>query len=212
VRTSTIAWVATALVVPGLALGTAAFAQQQPEQHAEARVGGQRDPAQPPDQAQPSRPDPARMSGTFALGLPREEAVQRVNHAIDQVVAQMSYFRRSFAMRRLRDRNPIRDEVRTEVSPGFVTVVYGQERHRTPIGQWTNVTAAGEPAELRHELVGDRIVQTFRTNEGQKQTEFVFSPDGRMVRLDITVESPQLPVPLRYSLPYRRTTPSQAPA
>lgn len=152
------------------------------------------------------------MSGRFELGLTREEAVTRVNHAIDQIVSEMSWFRRSFAMRRLRSRNPVRDVIATEVRPGYVTVTYGDERHRTPVGQWQTVVAAGEPAELMHRVVGDRILQTFRTEEGQRDTVFVFSEDGRHLRLDVTVESPQLPRPLRYSLPYRRVTPIESPA
>lgn len=147
------------------------------------------------------------MSGTFTLGIPQDEAEARVNHAIDRVVAQMSFFRRSFAMRRLRDRNPVRQEVRTELEPGFVTVVYGEERHRTPTGRWESVVARGERVRLRHEVRGpSAFVQTFRSDDGEKETAFVFSPDGRHLRLDVTVRSEQLPTPLRYSLPYRRTT------
>ncbi len=208
-RKSIIGWVATALVAPGLALGAVAFAQQQPEQHTEARIGGQRD-VEPSPRGQPSEGRQELMTGSFSLALPREQAQQRVNYAIDRTVQQMSWFKRSFAERRLRERNPVREQVETEVSDGTVTVSYGEYEYRSRIGEWTSVTALGEPAELLQEVEGTRIIQTFRTEEGEKETVFDFSENGRYVLLDVTIESSQLPAPLRYSLPYQRTSQYQS--
>jgi hypothetical protein len=155
----------------------------------------------------------ALMSGRFELAEPRAQALQRVHEAIDRAVAPISFFGRGFAMRRLRDRNRVRDTITTEVSAVAIAVTLGDDRYRSVPGRSEPVLAAGEPLRLEQRVTDhDRFVQTFRAEQGEKETVFVFSPDGSALRLDVTVRSPRLPSPLRYSLSYRRVSPYQAPA
>ncbi|MCZ7599136.1 MAG: hypothetical protein M5U09_17555 [Gammaproteobacteria bacterium] len=173
-------------------------AQREQEQHARAGVQQQ-------EELGVRTSAEERLSGSFELAGSRQEAQARVNRAIDEAVANMSWFRRGFARTRLREKNPIRDTVRIDVGGGDVTIEYGDATYTTPEGQWRTVTATGEQVRLLQQVVGDRIYQTFRTEDGEKLTVYSVSDDGSRLTLDITVSSPQLPQPLRYDLDYRRT-------
>ncbi len=170
--------------------------EQSPEQHAAASTGG--------SQAGPQSAE-ERLSGTFELVGSSAQARARVDRAIDETVSHVSGFKRPFASGRLREKNPVRDHVRTEVANGNVTIEYGDASYTTRDGQWQTVTATGEQVQLLQQVVGDRIYQTFRAEDGEKVTVYSVSEDGNSLRLDVTLTSPQLPEPLRYQLEYRRT-------
>lgn len=188
---------AALLVVPWAVTEAQREQQRGEEQH--ARAGVQQEELGVRSSAE------ERLSGTFELAGSRQQAQARVNRAIDEAVANMSWFQRGFARTRLREKNPVRDTTRIEVGGGNVTIEYGDATYTTPEGQWRTVTATGEQVRLLQQVVGDRIYQTFRTDDGEKLTVYSVSDDGRQLTLDITVSSPQLPVPLRYELDYRRT-------
>lgn len=192
------------VAVAMLALPWAATrAQEEREQH--ARAGAEREVA-PPEAARPSGAASAeeRLSGSFEIAGSHEQAEARVHRAIDEAVEHVSWVKRGFARARLREKNPVRDSLTIEVSGGQVTIAYGDDRYSTRDGQWQNVTALGEPVRLLQQVVGARIYQTFRTEEGEKVTVYTPSEDGRQMRLDVTITSPQLPEPVRYELTYRR--------
>lgn len=172
--------------------------QEERDRYAEARVeGGAR------EQGEPNMEE--RLSGTWELSGSRDQAQARVNRAIDEAASHVSWIKRSFARSRLREKNPVRDRVRTEVSGENVTIEYGDMEYTTRESQWQTVTALGEPTQLLQQVVGDSIYQTFRSEEGEKVTIYRISEDGNRLTLDIIVTSPQLPEPLRYELSYRRT-------
>lgn len=195
----TILLAAAALLVLPWAVTEAQREQERGEQEQHARAGVQQEQQGVRSSAE------ERFSGTFELAGSRQQAQARVNRAIDEAVANMSWFQRGFARTRLREKNPVRDMTRIEVGDGNVTIEYGDATYTTPEGQWRTVTATGEQVRLLQQVVGDRIYQTFRTDDGEKLTVYSVSDDGRQLTLDITVSSPQLPVPLRYELDYRRT-------
>jgi hypothetical protein len=57
---------------------------------------------------------------------------------------------------------------------------------------------------------GNRWVLVFTGKEGQSRDEYRWSEDGTEIKLEVTVSSPHLPVPLIYLLDYRRKlTPPQ---
>ena len=153
----------------------------------------------------------SELSGRYVLATSQREAQQAVYGAIDEAVGEMSFFLRPFARNRLREKNPVRRELEIDVSGNMVTVAYGEQRYRTPEGRWQTVTATGEQVQLLHQLRGNRLYQTFRSDDGEKLTVYTLSDDGRFVWLDVTVRSPQLPSPLTYRLSYRRTSPDRDP-
>jgi hypothetical protein len=47
------------------------------------------------------------------------------------------------------------------------------------------------------------LTQTFKSEEGERVNEFHLQPDGTL-SLDVTVTSPKLPAPVKYTLQFRR--------
>lgn len=148
----------------------------------------------------------ASLSGVYELAEPHAEAQQRLHAAIDRAADQVPFFLRGFARSRLREKNPVHRRIRVRVDGNTIAVAYENDRYETQEGQWTTVTAVGEPTQLLQQIVGRRIYQTFRTDEGTKQMVLTPSDDGRYLWLDVTVTSDRLPDPLRYRLRFRRTS------
>lgn len=201
-RTTTLLSVAALLVAAGVA-GARAQEQQQPEQqeqHARAETQ-QRAEERPRAEAGDSE---ELLTGRFELAGSQERAEARVNEAIGRAVADMGFITRGVAADRLREKNPVRRTVETEVQGEHITITYGDATYETRSGDWQTVTATGEQVELLQTASGNSIFQTFRAPDGEKTTVYRFSPDGERLTLDITLTSPRLPEPLRYSLQYRR--------
>lgn len=176
---------------------------RESEQRAEARV--------PPE----ARTTPERrggesglneelLTGRFTLAGSKERSEAQINEAISRAVADMSFLTRGIAADRLREKNPVRESVQTEVSGDRIAITYGDARYESRSGNWETVVATGEEVELLQTASGDAIYQTFRAEDGEKTTVYRFSPDGERLTLDITLTSPRLPAPLRYSLRYER--------
>lgn len=200
-RTTTTLSVAALLVAAGVASARAQQQPQQQEQHARAetqpRVEEPRGQAESGDSEQ-------LLTGRFVLAGSQERAEARVNDAIGRAVAEMGFITRGVAADRLREKNPVRRTVETEVQGERITITYGDATYETRSGDWQTVTATGEQVELLQTASDDAIYQTFRAPDGEKTTVYRFSPDGQRLTLDITLTSPRLPQPLRYSLQYRR--------
>lgn len=49
-----------------------------------------------------------------------------------------------------------------------------------------------------------RLEQTFQNDEGKRVNVYTLNPDGKSMVMEVTVTSPKLPVPLHYSLAYKR--------
>lgn len=200
-RTTTLS-VAALLVAAGVASARAQEQQrpEQQEQHARAET-------QPRAEERPraeAGDSEELLTGRFELAGSQERAEARVNEAIGRAVADMGFITRGVAADRLREKNPVRRTVETEVRGENITITYGDATYETRSGDWQTVTATGEQVELLQTASGNSIFQTFRAPDGEKTTVYRFSPDGERLTLDITLTSPRLPEPLRYSLQYRR--------
>jgi hypothetical protein len=203
---TTIAILAALLCAAPLAL---AHAQEQEQEQAQ---GTRRPEPQTESRAQHVRAAPRDdhgvneqlLSGRFELAGTRQEAEAELNRGIERAVADMSFMTRGIAADRLREKNPIRSEVTTEVRGDRIAIRYGDARYETRSGEWETVTATGEQVELLQTASGNEIFQTFRAPDGEKTTVYRFSPDGQRLTLDITVTSPRLSQPMRYSVEYRR--------
>lgn len=171
------------------------------ELRAEARVPPEAQQATP--QRREAGVNEELLTGRFTLTGSKERSEAQINEAISRAVADMSFLTRGIAADRLREKNPVRESVQTEVSGDRIAITYGDARYESRSGHWETVVATGEEVELLQTASGDSIYQTFRAEDGEKTTVYRFSPDGRLT-LDITLTSPRLPEPLRYSLRYER--------
>jgi hypothetical protein len=57
---------------------------------------------------------------------------------------------------------------------------------------------------VRIETAGDTLRQVIKTDDGQRENDFVFLDDGARVALHVILTADRLPIPLRYTLVYRR--------
>lgn len=203
-RTTTTLSVAVLLVAAGVAGARAQEEQQrqQQEQHARAELEPRAE-ERPGGQVEEGDSD-QRLSGRFVLAGSQERAEARINDAISRAVADMGFISRGVAADRLREKNPVRRTLETEVDGERIRITYGDATYETRSRDWETVTATGEQMELLQTASDDSIYQTFRAPDGEKTTVYRFSPDGERLTLDITLTSPRLPEPLRYSLQYRR--------
>jgi hypothetical protein len=129
-----------------------------------------------------------------------------LRQAIDQTIAPMNFIVRPIARGRLAARNVVENTVAFRIRPGTLTVSVGS----TPTVSRDDYTPShtravtGEPMQVRQRILGDRLVQSLSTADGERIDEFVVSPDGHHLTMNVTVRSSQLPRPLRYHLDYAR--------
>ena len=109
--------------------------------------------------------------------------------------------------RRLRNANPAYKTLAISYNPTQVTVATDQWNLTRPANgtpqQWTRKD--GEKFMVSHEWKNGRLEQTFRAPDAVRVNEYVMSPDGRMITMNVTITSEKLKEPLRYKLMYHRT-------
>ncbi len=204
-RTRIVVALATTFVLLSASWAVTSAQESEREPIASARTPSMETPREERVQPRPIKNE--RLSGSYVLAQPVDVVQHRVDRAIQRAVSRMSFFTRGFGAGRLRETNPIRRTMRTDVTDQRVTIAYGNLTYATLNGRWRTVRdPQGNQVRLRQTVRGDQIEQIFRSNEGTKLTMYRFSENGDRVTLDITVRSPRLPEPLRYSLAYRRAT------
>ena len=127
--------------------------------------------------------------------------------AIDAAVAKMNFITRPVARSRLKKTNAPHRRVAIETGVQEITVAFDANAPvRMPAdgrtAKWTR--ADGEVFDVSAQWAGDRLVQTFKAEDGQRTNTFVLGPDGRALSVQVEVTSPQLPAPVRYELAFER--------
>lgn len=147
-----------------------------------------------------------RFEGTFRLGVPAESAREAIDEAIEIAIVGMGAIRRPIARRRLRARNSVFETVTFQQSQGRIAVQLDDQRFIAPAdGRLVETTLHdGERIRLSHRIEGDRLVQRFVGEDGERLTVYHLRPDGGALRVYNTVKSGQLPQDVKYMLPYSR--------
>lgn len=144
------------------------------------------------------------FAGVWILDKARSADVEK---AIEACVARMNFVTRAVARPRLKKTNIPYERISIATDASTVTVVYGAKGKRitTPsdgkVASWTRED--GETFQISHALAGSKLVEVFRSKDGQKRTDFSVSDDRSTLSLEVTVSSPRLPEPLAYRLVYR---------
>lgn len=151
----------------------------------------------------------ARFEGEWRYDGTHEEGRRVIAGAIDRVVDDMIFFARGIARGRLREANRFSPTVRIRFPTDRISITF--ERRFTYVtpddGRWTVVTdPAGDRVSCSQRMIGARIVQIFRNDEGSRTNAFWLVGDRRM-RFGVTVQGDPLPSPVRYRLDYRRVSP-----
>lgn len=131
-----------------------------------------------------------------------------IRSAIDISVAHMNFIIRPIARRRLVKANRLAEHVEFGVLPDTLAVTFdAMNPILTPLNgdstRWMR-TGTHEWYEVHIEPAGDTLRQVIKTDDGQRENVFVFLDDGAKVALHVTLTAERLPIPLRYTLVYRR--------
>lgn len=151
-------------------------------------------------------PTVARFAGTYRNRVDDGgEAIIRT--AIELGVASMAPVRRSLAHRHLLVSDPPIARLTITPEGEGLSIAYRHDRHnRTArLGTFADNRAVGGGAvQVKHEVVGQRLRETYRESRGGAVHEFVLSPDGRTLHFEATITSRHLPSAISYRLEFAR--------
>ncbi|HLS81985.1 MAG TPA: hypothetical protein VK025_11335 [Steroidobacter sp.] len=141
--------------------------------------------------------------GTFAV---RESSDRAVQAAIETAVEKMNFIARAVARSRLRKTNPVYQRIVIERTDELIAVQFDD---RKPIEmpadgsrtRWTRED--GEVFDVNAEALGGKLVQTFEAEDGRRVNTFSANEAGQLT-MEVEVSSPQLPIPVFYTLLYER--------
>lgn len=147
------------------------------------------------------------VAGSHLYELVPDES-DDIRSAIDVSVAHMNFIIRPIARRRLAKANRLADHLEFEVQSDTLAVTFGEMNPiHTPLnGDSTPWMRGGthEQYQVRTVLAGDTVRQIIKTDDGQRENDFEFLDDGARVALHVILTAERLPIPLRYTLLYRR--------
>jgi hypothetical protein len=163
---------------------------------------------QPIARTQPSaHPAIARFAGTYESPL-ADAGAEVIRAAIEAGVEPMQGVRRSAARRRLLASSPPIPRITIEPHAEGVRIHYEgsvRDNRSMRLGEFSTTAAAGGGSvDVRHQVVGPRLHETYREARGGAVHRFSRSPDGRGLVLEATISSRFLPGPIEYRLEFVR--------
>lgn len=145
-----------------------------------------------------------RLNGGFLF---QEGQSDSVPAAVDRAVSQMNYLLRPLARRRLGKTNRPAQELHFRLGSDNHVIRFDLRAPiQTPAGGqpilWTRED--GEQFVVRTTLTDSGLIQRFEAPDGSRTNRYILDPGGLRLRLEVTVESSRLPIPLTYTLIYHR--------
>jgi len=146
----------------------------------------------------------ASLPGVYANDRQTSDAI---NTAIDAAITRMNFITRPVARSRLKKTNAPHRRVTIETGAQEIAIAFDANSPvRMPAdghtAKWTRED--GEVFDVSAQWAGDKLVQTFKAEDGQRTNTFVLGPDGRALSVQVEVTSPQLPAPVHYELAFER--------
>jgi hypothetical protein len=125
---------------------------------------------------------------------------------IATAIAPMNFIVRPIARARLAKTNEAYRTVRIQRESGTITITYDQRQPQLMPADgravdWTRED--GEKFRISARMDQDDLVQTYQAEDGERTNVFHVDATNRTLTLAVTVASPRLPGPLRYTLTYR---------
>lgn len=147
---------------------------------------------------------PERFNGTWRYNGSAASGQRIIERQVERTVAPMNIFIRAIAAGRLRGKNQLVRRIEINVANDNARIVFdGSRTYRTGLGQWRNHTFDGDQLRVQIRERNGSLVQLFRSDGGSRRNIYSILPDGNM-RLQVTVQSDQLPRDMTYRLTYRR--------
>ena len=156
--------------------------------------------------------DPPRRAAAQAANMPGSytldgAASQDIAVAVDKVADETSFFIRPIVRQRLMAADPPIHGLTISFAGSNVTITWDDGLTATtptdgkPI-DW--VSPSGAAGKFRAVWAGPVLTRTFSTSDGERVNVYSLDATGRLLTLEITVSSPQLPDVVNYKLVFRR--------
>jgi hypothetical protein len=147
--------------------------------------------------------DSAALQGTY---VNEQQNAKAIESAIETTVARMNFIKRPIARSRLKKTNSAHRRVEIQIGSDQISVAFdGNKPVQMPANgstiRWTRED--GETFDVNAAWDGDRLVQTFKAEDGARANAFSVGADGRL-QMVVTLTSPQLDQPLVYTLTFAR--------
>jgi len=147
--------------------------------------------------------DNPSLQGTFAN---EQQSASTIESAIETTVAKMNFIKRPIARSRLKKTNEAHRRVEIGMGQDQISVAFdGHKPVQMPADghtiRWTRED--GETFDVNAAWDGERLVQTFKAEDGTRANAFSVGADGRL-NMVVTLTSPQLDQPLVYTLTFSR--------
>jgi hypothetical protein len=157
--------------------------------------------------AQPAVVDPReRYTGTFTF-VGGDSERRGIESAIERSVTVMNFIVRGIARGRLRETNQAYASVTIRFPPGSIEVFRSGDRavrSRDDGTQGSALDIHGDPLRVTQRFENGRLVQHIWNDDGGGRHEYSLSADGRTLIHTVHITSRHLPVPVHYSLTFRR--------
>jgi hypothetical protein len=150
-----------------------------------------------------ARADDPSLQGAF---VNEQQSAKTIETAIETAVAKMNFIKRPIARSRLKKTNEAHRRVEIKIGSGEISVAFdGHKPVQMPADgstiRWTRED--GETFDVSAAWDGNRLVQTFKAEDGTRANAFSIGADGRL-NMAVTLTSPQLDQPLVYTLTFSR--------
>jgi len=147
--------------------------------------------------------DNPALQGTF---VNEQQSAKTIETAIEATVAKMNFIKRPIARSRLKKTNEAHRRVEIGIGRSEISVAFdGRKPVQMPADgstiRWTRED--GETFDVNAAWDGDRLVQTFKAEDGTRANAFSVTADGHLT-MQVTLTSPQLDQPLVYALTFSR--------
>jgi hypothetical protein len=164
------------------------------------------EPTPPPAPTPPPEPPQRRFAGTFKFSGGDAQR-QNLETAIEAAAQQLSAIIRPIGRKRLRESNPIREQITIAVDGERVSTTFAAGRTVTgtlggPSVPWTS--DSGKPVQVAFSMVKGRLVQVYTADDGGRRSVYTLDDTGDRLTLSVTITSERLTEPLKYALTYKR--------
>lgn len=136
-----------------------------------------------------------------------DEGRAAIEGAIDEATEDMNAMIRGVARRRLREANPVLEDIGFSLGGDPLRASYvGGRIIETPASgaavDW--VDPFGDTVKVSQRWSDRELVQHMFDDDGSRTNVYRFSEDGQRMTMSVTIESPRLPKAIRYRLEYRK--------
>jgi hypothetical protein len=148
-----------------------------------------------------------QFTGRWQLAISRDQAVQRIAAGTERAVTEMNALLQGITRSQIRERNPPNSWFELSFAqPDRILVTFDTNySYDTHAGHAQDTTTRdGTDVNVNQYFRGEQLEQVFAATMGRRWNVMTVSPDGRSLTLNATIQGPMMPVPVAYSLPYRK--------